>query len=410
MEPSMRELISVSSTLLFSEPYLMRLLVLLGLVVAAELAARWWLRYRKVYYVFPPGLRLELHLDRNVFPQLEPLVRFAVNRDGERGDEVPGSTSDRKLYRVLVAGGSQPEGYCLDQDASWPGAMQRLLQLPEHASALNAEAVHVGNIARSGVGSEGLDLILQRVLPRYPRLQAIVILVGASDVLRWVEQGTPSKLSPVRPSEVFRCHPEGPFGWTPTTLALTEVIMRLRRRWLRPVHTHERAGAWVGKARSMRARAKEVRTTMPDPSPMLDHFERHFRALLERAKAHADRVLVVRQPWFDKEFTPQEDAQMWHGGVGEAWQEEVTTYYASEVVSRLMSVLDARACRVAEELGIEQLDLMPTLERSLRTYYDFFHLTPAGARAVAFSVAAALLQRPAVRSEDFRKSAGERAA
>ena len=85
---------------------------------------------------------------------------------------------------------------------------------------------------------------------------------------------------------------------------------------------------------------------------------------------------------------------MWHGGVGQAWREEVTSYYSFEIVSRLMSLLDARASRVAAELDVEQLDLMPQLERSLRTYYDVFHLTPAGARAVAALVTAAMLQPP----------------
>src|SRR5437870_6998435 len=162
--------------------------VLLLLAVAAELAARWWLRHRSLYYVFPPGLRLRLHPDPEVFPQLEPLVRFEVNRHGERGGEVPRVRSGARLYRALVAGGSQPEGYLLDQDSSWPGALQRLLQRPHCLQRLRASQVHVGNIARSGVGSEALDLILARVLPRYRRLQAIVLLVGASDVLRWLEE------------------------------------------------------------------------------------------------------------------------------------------------------------------------------------------------------------------------------
>jgi hypothetical protein len=34
-------------------------------------------------------------------------------------------------------------------------------------------------------------------------------------------------------------------------------------------------------------------------------------------------------------------------------------------------------------LGVEQVDLMPVLEASLSTYYDFLHFTPAGSRQVA---------------------------
>jgi hypothetical protein len=37
---------------------------------------------------------------------------------------------------------------------------------------------------------------------------------------------------------------------------------------------------------------------------------------------------------------------------------------------------------------------MPLLHRSLDTYYDCFHSTPAGARAIAAAVAAAVLRQP----------------
>ena len=85
---------------------------------------------------------------------------------------------------------------------------------------------------------------------------------------------------------------------------------------------------------------------------------------------------------------------MWHGGVGRAWSEPVTTYYSTEVLSRAMALLDARAARAAHELGVEQVDLMPVLEPSARTYYDFFHATPEGARVIASEIAAAVLRRP----------------
>jgi len=374
------------------------LLSLVALAASVELAARWWLRREGAYYVFPPGQRLRLHVDRENFPELEPLVRFDVNGDGERGAEVPPAARGRSLYRVLVAGGSQPEGYLLDQDTSWPGALHVLLNEPERLRALGASAAHAGSIARSGVGSEALDLILARVLPRYPRLSAIVILVGASDVLRWLEEGAPNAPSSVpATADLFRCHPEGPFGWTPRKSAVVELLTRARRRLLRPVQDHQRAGRWIAKARAMRANAKVVRPTMPEPARMLDHFEAQFRKVVRRAMAHADRVVVVRQSWFDKPspLTPEEAAHMWHGGAGQAWCEDVTTYYSIEVTSKLMALLDRRAERVADELGVEHIDLRAILEPSLATYYDYFHLTPSGAHAVASAVARVLLREHA---------------
>ena len=367
-------------------------LVVLVAAAAAELLSRWWIRHRSRYYVLPPGWRLRLRPDPDVFPQLESLVRFEVNSHGERGPEL--TRTGGRLYRVLVVGGSQPEGYLLDQDTTWPGALYRMLQRPEHLRAVHADRVHVGSIARSGVGSEGLNLILERILPQYPRLDTIIILVGASDVLRWLEVGAPpAPPPPVRPSEVFRCDRENPFGWRPRDFALVEIGRRLHRRWGRPVEVNERACRWIDRARAMRAAATTVRTAMPDPTPMLDHFDRHLRRAIARAQAHADRVLVVRQPWFANP-SPSDLALMWHGGAGQAWRENVTTFFSTEVLASLMLCLDTKASEIARDLGVEQLDLMPVLPGSSATYYDFFHATPAGARIIAAAIAATLLRRP----------------
>ena len=167
------------------------------------------------------------------------------------------------------------------------------------------------------------------------------------------------------------------------------------------------------------ARAKVIRTTVGDPSPMLDHFDGHLRRVIQKAKAHADRVLLVRQSWFGKStYTPEETAHMWHGGAGQAWREEVTAYYSIDVTCELMALLDERAERVAEQLDVEQVDLPSLLEPSVRTYYDFVHLAPAGSYAVARAVAATLVREPfAARRTyggaeilSYRRSARERAS
>src|ERR1043166_7333170 len=95
------------------------LALLLLAAAAVELTARWWLRHRSAYYVFPPGLRIRMQPDPRISASIEPSVRFEVNGDGERGEGVP-RPADGGLYRLLVAGGSQPEGYVLDQETSWP--------------------------------------------------------------------------------------------------------------------------------------------------------------------------------------------------------------------------------------------------------------------------------------------------
>lgn len=375
--------------------WLLLLLAVPALLLVAEAACRWWVRRRSRYSVWPPGMRLEIRLAPEVFPQLEPRVRFDINADGERGGDVP--RGERGVYRVLAAGGSSVEGFALDQPTSWPGVLERLLNTQDSLHALGAARVHVGNIGHSGVGSADLDLILERVLPQYRHLDAVLIMVGSSDVYHWLEEGAP----PLRPPShipdlmLFSSHPQQRFGRKPGAWALMEVARRLRRSWLHRVDVKERAGAWFATARRMRAQAKELRTTVPDPATVLDHFEHHLHRLLRRAKAHADRVLLVRQPWFEKDYTAEEEACFWHGGLGRAWKETISVYYSHDVINRLLGLIDARAVKVADELGVVQVDVRPLLTGGLQHYYDHDHYTPAGAAIVARRIAGAILERPA---------------
>lgn len=369
------------------------------LFVVGEAGCRWWIRRRSRYAVWPPHMRQEIRLAAEVFPELEPRVRFDINSDGERGNEAPRDKAG--LYRVLATGGSAVECFALDQPSSWPAVLERLLNTPDSLRFLRARRVHVGNIGHSGVGGADLDLILERVLPQYERLDLILIMVGASDVYHWVEEGAPASRppSPVPELQLFATHPGKPFGWTPGAWALAEAARRLRRRWLRPLDVKERAGAWQADGRRMRAQATDVRETMPDATVMVRNFEDHFRRVCRRAAAHADRVLVMLQPWFEGDYAPEEAARFWHGGVGRPWKERVTSYYSLDVVNRLLDLVHACAARVSDELGIQKLTLRNVLTQRVRHYFDHDHYTPAGAAVVAQAVANAVLGRPQATDE-----------
>jgi lysophospholipase L1-like esterase len=377
---------------------IMTLVVLLFLsLVILELGTRWWLRRRNHYYAWIPYLRLEYHPDPEMFPELERRVRFEINGDGERGNEPPSSLNG--LYRILVAGGSPAECGLLDQPTSWPGALERILGEPEHLHMLGASMVHVGNIGRSGIASAHLNLIFQKVLPRYRHLSTIIVMVGGNDVWDWLQIGAPAGYTrspfPITEACLVRPDPDRPFSWKPKASALSELLREIRRRLLHSIKVRYHVGRWTGKARAMRAHATEIRDSVPDPEGMLSNFERNLRELLITAKAHADRVLVVEQPWFEKNhYIPEELSHFWHGGMGgdPTKREEVSVFYSLEVLSKLMRLMNLRAAQVADNLGVEHLDLMPLLEISLKTFYDFVHFTPAGAAVVAEAIANTLLQ------------------
>jgi lysophospholipase L1-like esterase len=356
-----------------------------------ELAARAALRRFGRYYVWAPGAHMRLEIDRDALPTLDAVAEHRINRDGERGDEPPRGAQG--AFRVLVAGGSAAECYYLDQRAQWPHVLQEELARPESLRRLGAQRVHVGNVARSLVTCRNVDRILERILPRYERLDAIVFMVGASDLITWMERGMPQRIAeePIPAAQLFAQHPEGPFGWGPRTLALRRIASALRRRVTQPVDVRERAGKRLSEVRAMRRRAPEIVRVAPDPAPMLDHFERWLERLLRRAQAKAPVVLLARQPWLERPFSPEEQRWLWSYAVGRPYHQDVQRYFAHETAWKLLRAVDERAAAVARRLGVPQLDLMPLVPADFQHWYDEQHHTPLGCRLVGRAVAGALL-------------------
>ena len=157
---------------------------------------------------------------------------------------------------------------------------------PACLERLGAARVHVGSIARSGVGSEALDLILRAraaTLSAPPgdhhprRRQRRAAVAGARARRR--------DSLPFATADVFRCHPGGTVRLEARQLAAVELLRRARRRWLRPIEVHERAGRWIGHARAMRAHAKVIRSG--DARSRADAASTssvHFRQVLQQAR------------------------------------------------------------------------------------------------------------------------------
>lgn len=359
--------------------------------LVAEWAARWWIRYRNEYYVFAPGSRIILNLDQTAMPGFPP-VHITVNGEGERGPELP--ARDASLYRILVAGGSAAECYFLDQPDSWPGQMQSLLEQPQSLSKLGATRVHVGNIGMSSVAGEALQLIFEKVLPQMGKIDAIVIMVGASAVLNWMQQGTPSppRFSAPDLNECFMKHPAHDFPFSPKRTALMELARRFRDK-RKPVKVRDGVGKWLIKARQMRMNATEIRTSTPDPSPVIENFVRYFNEAVRLAKGKASRVIVMTQPWFQKEkYSVEEEALFWNGGAGDVITQEVKSFYSHEVIFELMKRIEDAVIKVAAAQGVESFNVRTALEPGKENYYDHFHFTPAGSAKVARMVCDLILQ------------------
>lgn len=351
--------------------------------VAAELLARSRLARRGHVFVHRPHSRRRFQVSRDALPAMPSTVRFESNADGERAGPVP--TDPEGTLRVLVAGGSAAECYMLDQDVTWPARLEAQLRDDPRI----ARPVHVGNVARSLIACRQIEAVLAAALPRFRSLDVIVLMVGASDLVSWFEARTPPGISRDDVDVTRYCeeHPFGPFRWTPKGSALYRVARRLLARLRGEEPLRMDVGASIVKHRAMRARAGTILHETPDPSPLLLSFEDDLRALVRTCLRHAPRVVVARQPWLDRDFTPAEETRLWNFGQGSPYRGELDTYYAMDLVRALMTRLDEVAARVAIEEGVEEVELRSAVPSDFEHYYDFLHFTPAGAQRVAAALA-----------------------
>ena len=295
------------------------------------------------------------------------------------------------LYRVLVAGGSQPEGFLLDQDTAWPGALQRLLERPE--PLLSARSIERPRrqhrplrcrirSARPDLRSRAASISAPAAHHHSHRRHRRAAVAG-----RRARRARP----PARTADIFRCHPEGPFGWKPRELAVTE-LRAAGPAALAPADPGARARRpmdWTG-ARDAGARegdSTDDARSRPDARPLRAPFP-------PRSSGRRRRMPIACSSSGSRGSTrtthAEEAAHMWHGGVGQAWREDVTTYYSFDVVSRLMALVDAKAAGVGD--GARRRAARPDADSRSQPRHVLRLLpsTPAGARAVATAVAAAV--------------------
>jgi lysophospholipase L1-like esterase len=353
-----------------------------GLVVS-ELIARVWVKSRDRWYIHQPFARRHTTIATDVLPQLPEVATFEANADGERGGPVPANPS--QVLRVVVAGGSAAECYLLDQDATSSAVLER--ELASHPKV--TQSVHVGNIARSLITCRKINAILGRALPHLESLDAVVLMVGASDLVDWFEAKTPDTIDepPFELANYVAEHPEGPFAWKPKQMALYQIVRGLNVRLRRPVEVKKRAGGSIAKHRAARAATDNLLTEAPDPAPMLESFEHHLRALIETCRVSAKHVIIAQQPWLDRDFTDDDKARLWNFGQGSPYRGALDAYYDIDLVRSLMERVDEVAARVGDDLGAPRVDLRQFVPSDFEHYYDFLHHTPIGAELVGAAIA-----------------------
>ena len=317
----------------------------------------------------PAGKRitpdLDVVIERHPMSHRRTVVR--TNQLGLRGPEVPAREVGE--LRILVLGDSITFGDYVDEDDTYPTALERRLQ-----AAMPARVVRVINGGGPDVGTMDEAALLAELAPE---LRPDLVLVGF-----YLNDSVGQAPYPER----IRI-PAG-LGWS-----------RLADRV---------ASAWAREAHAARVRPRYVWVH--------EFLERGWIGRPGRPTIVScpwPRVTGVRR-WREESWAPVEAALRYMRTLGEqhGFQVAVAAFpVIVQVESRHEDDRPQRRIRaLTESLGMPFVDLLPALRasRGQPLFYDHCHLTPAGNAIAAEQIADLLLRRSVSRERAFRMRAEPR--
>lgn len=349
----------------------------------------------QTYYVWPPNLKAMFRPDPRIAPGIHGEKRFSINSEGFRGDEF----SPMQQYRLLVIGGSTTECLILDDSEAWPRLVQDIANARQ-----NRLTIWVGNAGKSGHNSRHHIYQVQKLLPQYPKIDAIVLLVGANDLtLRLREDAgyVPYGEAPIdRHMQVFHkafsLYPswesDGPI------YKRSEIWRRLKLLKERVAsrgapYIQDERGSNLVKWRAHRESASELVDVLPDLTSALREYSENLRNIVHLAAERKVRVILMTQPALWRQDLPSDLTKLlWLGGIGDFQARPGSRYYSVGALSLALAKYNETVLALCRELSIECVDLAAQLPRNTDTFYDDFHFNEKGSRAVAEILARHLLE------------------
>ncbi len=380
------------------------LLVLFSIVLAivfTEFSLRVLIPSTTIYSVHNPGTNRSFRPNPDFIPGVSAETHFKINENGIRGP-VFGSNSEE--FRILMVGGSTTENLYLDEDEHWPAVVNQLL-----AQTSDGRRVWIGNVGRSGMNSRDHVLHVKYLLPQYPRIDVVVVLVGVNDLVMALGQGDDYRrpvaiTDPQAETEqmkrafalvpgaiysskrVRHLDPEAPFY---KVTAIWQIAKRAEFVLRNRSQIQDSNGRNIFEWRSNRQQNAMIRTVAPEIEKALTDYTDNLSVILDRIVAQGAIPVFMTQPTLWKQaMTMQEEQRLWLGAIGGEFTEgEGTAYYSSSVLADVMNLYNQRLLSFCDIKKVSCFDLANVIPRNTKIFYDDAHFTRIGAREVGMFVA-----------------------
>jgi lysophospholipase L1-like esterase len=248
-------------------------------------------------------------------------------------------------------------------------------------------------------------LQVETLLARYPRIDAILLLVGLNDLALRITQDAdyvPSEQLTAEGrarlvAQAFREVPRRYREHTGSTYQNTELWRAL---WKVRVHFEQRRndyvqdeqGAVYAKWRERRQHASRIRDDLPDLKVALQEYAANIERIIDLAVRRGVRPVFLTQPaMWRPDLPPHLDRLLWFGGVG-GLGPQPGEYYSVRVMDAALAIYNRTLLEICTRRGVECLDLAAQVPRDTTVFYDDVHFNEGGARLVAQNVANFLIE------------------
>ncbi len=377
---------------LFNRENLFRLLLVIGGLLAALVISEFGLRFfytitekDNKYFVYPPDTRKVFKLNPKILPGVGATARFEVNADGLRGDDLsPGSQ-----YKIIAIGGSTTACLYIDQEKTWPYALQNKLNESRKTK------VWVGNAGKAGLSTREHYMHMKYMLPQYPEIDLIIIMAGANDLFRrliedrqydplFLDHYEYWKRKLIRSAFSQTPYYDGKYRFKTgyyDQSAVGSLYVRFKELRSRRELIQDEAGDYVIRLRNIRKNASVFVDELPDLGPALSEYERNLNAIIDLAKERSVRLIFLTQPSILKPIMPQKEKDLICNG----WIESLKSgrYYTEKVLAEGLQKYNDTLVRVCRDRDVECIDLEKKLPKNTTTFYDEVHFNDNGSLMTA---------------------------
>jgi lysophospholipase L1-like esterase len=374
---------------------------------AAELLLRAVVPPSRGYFVLPPGADWTLVAAPGLLPGVEGVQHIRVNPSGVRGRTFG---DDHAEYRILAVGGSTTRCGSLDETEAWPHLLEAQL-----GSTMDGRDVWVGNVGKDGATTRDHVLHLKYLLPQYPRIDAVVSLVGVNDMISALQQGWQYRLpDPVTELGAERAQMRRAFFRVPGRLqdppvntikpvpwykatALWQLGGRAKQAIPRSFRLEDFVRRGVRKARYERHTAAAWVDSLPPLESPLVEYRRNLNAMADLAAKAGVRLVFVTQPSMWREGMSAAEQRFLVFGALVTLQPPPWAYYTTGALGRAMARYNETLLDVCRIRHLDCVDAAPRVPRDTTALYDDVHFNANGSRLLARALVEHFRTRPPFR-------------